>query len=126
MTMEMPYTDNIGNYYPSSAWWPAQINISSLESFCFTTWYGFKDKNTLYQAIDSGTMIPNIQGAVKQYVISGNSFKNLYMQHLSPNGPNLNALVHGQAFATKDIPTDQKDENGKTVFKSFFEGATAS
>lgn len=124
MTMEMPYTDEVGNTYSASAWWPVQINIASFDNNCQITWYGYKDKTSLYSAMDNGTKIVPIQGAIKVYTIKGDDFKALYMQHMAPNGPNLNQLVHNQAFSTHDVETT--DQNGDVVMKSFFDGATQS
>lgn len=128
-TMVMPYTDSIGNEYPESAWWPAQINIDTTNG-AHITWLAMKNINVLYDylgkkknnQLTKETWIP---GATKDYFVNGSSYWSMYGSHMAEGGPNLNTLVHEQTFAIKDTLTGQVDQDGNPTYKSFFEGATA-
>lgn len=112
MAKAMPYTDAYGNEHANSYWRIVQINIGVADRNVHVVFYGYKD--TVSRAAGKQSI------GQKSYSISGETFDELFVAHITPGGPNLMQLAYQVATTTKDVVVDP-DDLTKNV--SFFEDA---
>lgn len=120
MALVRPYEDLVGNTYVSSYWRVVTINIASYAQNLNVVFYGWKD------AASFAAGKAPIQGAAKIYYVTGQEF--LALATSSPVGDTIYEVLaitaESYAIDKKDVPTEEKDEDGNPVMVSFFEGAT--
>lgn len=115
MAFQLNFTDEYGVNYPASYWHCVQTNLSKADLSGRLTFYGFQD------AANKGKRIIG----QKNYTILAADY-NTYFSATAVDPLNVNHISQAYVYAsaTLDVDSGQKDDDGKPVMASFFNGST--